>query len=1382
MFSPEATIHSARSSGRNPRRRQRKDSDSGRLHPQRKRSKLSDDSFASPSDAHANGNSSLLMNGHASSGDVDGSLVLVNMPVRDRKPPKRGIKDDASILLTKNDNYSVKKLPSFPAELSNSSIPFRAFTLPSAGFALALTSTHALAWDYTAPHVPTKTLTLPLPFGLKPSDPLPLGAVVRNGPTNEFGVLALAPSSGKITFWENVDSAETRSHFPQRHQGVDGSVGKLYSGEVITGLVDIEHAGYIIIFSSGRLAQLTLRDSQGRPSITVNALQTPSSSGGSFFSFTGFLGSTIRKAIASVKSRASTSKGQMEVIAATKNGVFRFWDLSWTGQQVFKKEVDMYTQIIQALEAGTAPELRGQHEAHILDFAIMEPEKEQGIVSLLVLVALSGRNSLDHSLLEIDLSGNAGMVSRAIPLRTLHETQLSKEPTGTLLLPYPGHTALVQLSGAIVVASVAEPEESPDAQLLSDSGRPSLPFQDTIYFRQDRHVHFSGYGLERNTRKDRQSSALVFVQGYGILHISTLPPATDDEQVGRHKVTARSKLEQATFFSTVPGNVIDFSIKSRYTFGQEETENAAEEISFGILSSSFDFIEKVAVPMEEQMSKRSDNLRNLISHLRSDYPPLSFKVTWQLLWNAEKLAAARQLWRVYEARLRDQEIHPDAYLERPLICDLVRNLHERYKTPIRPELGETDPVRQFFVKDIHHLEIILPWAWQTLRMFYIDKKDKTRAAVMQRLSEADDVVISTLETGVKFRVENIENYGLDPDSLRDGVLKPGKGYDLLPQFWTSTHNLVSCLRSLSDVGRNMAAENFEQGTREEQAMKIGRDNARMVKLCCQSHIERSQWMLEHSDPRKVDAGMKLRAEYDIKVQPLHIYGLLEIGLVTEAMNLAENYRDMPTLARLIWDEHRYLTHHKATTSSKMEEAECQVKLNRISERISRYFDTYGEDWAEAYYSRYIAEHKASRLFMKDIVNQTALTKFLRADPSRAKLSWINSVLREKDYKGAGAALFGTWKKQESNAWCKKVELSISKLSLLAQQQEAPSANDSEADLHFMAMFKKTTGESELSLDLDTVDPVQRLLSRAEEQLEYAGIQDKLYQRIQPIVSGALDSDSAIQLLIDEFGQGKLTDRPAHQQLLRQGFEDMINNRVMEPALLVDVLTLMTYEEGDAPRDALESNEFAFALRALALSWNDMDRTTRDSTLRIIWKRLLIRDDWAAMNTATFESDLKKQEHLAYTWAGWTYQNLLRMLEANSVFGVIRPGKVEDYIGAGCTNGELCIRFGSEDLRSPIINDNLADDEILQANIEKHGLVRWFDQAAVAAREFLEVEKERIAATTGVAAVQAAAGGNDDDMYDSESESASANAEASASDVFEGDDEQSGQDVEMQDDE
>lgn len=99
MFSPEASIQSARSSLRNPKRRPRKDSDGLQQQHRRKRSKLNDETLHAPSDVYLNGSASPLMNGHAVQ-SAENSLVVVDMPVREKKAaPKRALKEDNGLYL-----------------------------------------------------------------------------------------------------------------------------------------------------------------------------------------------------------------------------------------------------------------------------------------------------------------------------------------------------------------------------------------------------------------------------------------------------------------------------------------------------------------------------------------------------------------------------------------------------------------------------------------------------------------------------------------------------------------------------------------------------------------------------------------------------------------------------------------------------------------------------------------------------------------------------------------------------------------------------------------------------------------------------------------------------------------------------------------------------------------------------------------------------------------------------------------------------------------------------------------------------------------------------------------------------------------------------------
>lgn len=1108
--------------------------------------------------------------------------------------------------------------------------PYHATVLSSAGLALALTHNHAHVWDYSSSNGPTKVISLPLQFGLKNTDPLPLGAIVRNGPANDYGVIALAPSTGKISFWENIDSADTRSLYPQRSQGVESFV-KLYSGENITELVDVEHAGYVLVFSSGRLAQLTLRDSQGRPSINTTVLSAPSGSNGSFFSFKGLLGGSARKTIASVQSRSSQSKGHMEVISATRSGTFQIWDLSWSGQHNHIRDIDAHESILTAVQADLTPEIRSQQDVQLLDFAIMKQREGLKSATVLALVARTGRETLDYFLLQLELWEDV-MVTRAIPVRNFQQPHLTKDPVAKLLLPHHGHTAYIQFPRAIFVASLVQSEDDgPEAQLRADAGLLNLPYQDTIYFRDDLNVEFSGSALEEPARKDDCATALFFVHGYGLLQITAQPPPTDEKDRERIKVTARSKLEQSTFFSTIPGNVIDFSVKSRYSFEEDETAEAALHISAKILKSSYEYLEKVTSSMDDQFRKRAFALKTLITQLQAEYPELPYPTKWKLLWHAEKLAACHKLWNWYEDKLQDQKAHPETYPEKIMMDEIVKAVHERYKTALDPEAGETDRVRNFLLKDVDNIYILLPWGWHSLRAFYMKDDRREKPSVLQRLSEATDLMLVVLETAFEFRKASMELYGLDPGSLQDGILKPNHGYDRLSHhFWTSSHNIVSSIRSLVDVGRNLAIESYEEGHWIALAAKIGKDNPRMVHLGCQTHLERFQWGLAQSDEKPREMGRELRNEWNTNVRPKHILGLGEIGLATEGMELAEQYRDMPTLVDLIWEESNWLESEKASTRSKMEQAESTVKLNRIKERISRYFESYGDDWAGAFYSKYIKEGQAAQLFLKEYHDQPALTRFLRADPSRARMSWINDVTGEKDYETAATTLFEASTKQETNAWCQRVELSMAKLAMLCGEEKKSSS----------------IGQSAASQRPENpkFEKARMQQSKAiESQLEYTKIQEELYERLLPVITGALDDDTAIELLMAEFGQGHLAARPALQSILKEGFSNLIHNRVIDPVLMIDILTLMQPSENEELISNVQNNEFYYALKVLILNWSSIHRTTRESVLKLIWKRLIIRDDWTAINNTKDVSDAQLNDILLQTATGWTFRSLSSLI-------------------------------------------------------------------------------------------------------------------------------------------
>ncbi|KAF4313126.1 Nucleoporin [Botryosphaeria dothidea] len=1300
MFSPDASFHGVHGAlSRNPRRRQRHDSDSAKNQPDRKRSKISDTTFLDPASPAVNGNGPPGLNGHTVNGDEKRRSALRHeIPVREKKhsaAPARSVKGDGSTTLTKSPNYSLKQLPSLPEPLrSNSHEDYRAFVLPSTPYAVAFTREHAFVWDYTTPvPTPSSSRTLSLPYPLKRSEPLPVGSLVNTGPSGDLGLIVVHPTSGKIKFWENVDSAESLSLFQQRRQGIEGSVGNLLSGETVVDIVDAEHAGFVLVFSTGRVAQLTVRDSQGRPHISVQFLRSQQQNNSSSFfgnlsSF--FSGSGWNRDVTAVKVRPSQLKGQLEVVVATGSGSFQVWDLNWAGQHALKEEINARQELLAAFEAGVIPEMRGNGTSvRVLDINIFDEPKVQALddsvvaasssIGLLALVALSRPAGTRYGIVEVDLIGSVAKVARMIPLDTFagDPTQQTAK-TGKLLVPAPGHTAFAILNNALVITSLLEPNESPDMQLVVDVGTAPRPFQDVVCFRKERNLRFVGYALEESSRKTKQSSCVIFARGIGAIRVTAVAPSLDGKDPERSRATAKSRISQAVWFGSAPDSIFDFSAKPDFTFEYQEIETAALQISQEVLDSSSEHIPVGLASQSQQLALRAGALANLAKHLKENYPPLSRVVKWQLLWNAEKLASAQGVWDYYEERLKLKTPH------KPLLDEIVDMLHERHKSELRPELGELDPIRQWFVKDVSKMHIMIPWAQLSVREVYKEGVKDYRTLILL-VSEADDICLNALEKSFSFRRDHLFDYGLEAEELDYNILTTG--YEGLPLPWTSNPNIVNSIRSLVDLAREMVWQISEEEGELPFSKKVAGDNPRLVKLCCQVHMERYRWCLAQPDDKTRATGQALKQEFESNIRHNQVTSLAKIGMAESGMIIAERLKDMRTLVSLVWDELNFLGEERDNTDNEEEERHFENSLKKLEQRIRTYFERFGQAWADALFASHIHLNKSGMMLDKRSVGQELLTQFLRARPAYAKLTWINDILGENDFASASQALIHVGTKQETRDWSKKVEMSLAKLSLLAAEADGKTG---------------------------AIDNPRAQRARCDSELRLLELQEKVYRHIKPTIDGALDDDSAIDLVMMDYGTLFVKDRPALQQLLKRGFEETIAHRSLDAGLLIDILTLMDHAQHEPGSQDISGRQNFLAFQALAASEGILDKVTWEGSLKLAWKRTFLCDDWEAINNTVQQADAQVQLALENTLIFWTlkqgYQSGL--WEKHPSLQLLSPSEVLD---AGCRAEELQSRFPSEDLRDPIIKDNIKDDDDLQGFLSACRLDYWYAEIKELAR-------------------------------------------------------------------
>lgn len=1010
----------------------------------------------------------------------------------------------------------------------------------------------------------------------------------------------------------------------------------MFSGEKILEIINAEHAGFVLRFSSGRIAQLTIRDPQGRPRISTHFLRTDNGGTGGILGGlkSVFTGSGWRRDVTSIKTSPADSRGRMRVVAMTSGGSVLIWEITWQGQPTFKGDFSAHGEIFDMLRSDPSLEATGGAATNVIDFAVQNTPRRPGEVAivgslglkLLVLVALAAPDAATYALVEITLTNTITTAQRLLPLvsyaappimDSLHHVQL--------LLPKAEHTAFVIFRHAVLLVSLAAGEGSPNNQLLSEAQRTPIPYQDVIHFRQDESLDLIAWSAEDPGAKSSAASCVVFTKSSGIVRV-----IANEMDHAATRVTAKSRLEQAVFFGSLAGNLLDLTRKPDVAFSDGEVEDAATDISREILTTNTPYLTTATSSMDALLDYRLKALRDLASILSRNYHPLPYKAKWRLLWDAEKMAAARALWICHERRVGKKDAKTKS-----LLPELLKMVHEKIKSGTDVKAGEVDPLRQWFLKDLHRMEKMTPWAYQAVHGLKKDSQVQDKQAILQLCSDSDDILFAVLETALRFRQENAAVYGIDPKTLEGGVLKPGH-YEGLSEPWTSTQPIITAAQQHAERSREWAVKYYPAqdpaaapaSPDVDLADKVLHENHRVVKLCCQSTIERYRWLLEHDEQGQRAKGQEMRKWFSNTLRPGLILPLATIGLIDEGMQLAEELSDVTSLVSLSLDELQYCEDEAQDKTLKpSQEKERQARYAKRRAQVQKFADKYGEQWTNDFNKQLVKQQRYSDLLEKHYSSKRALVQSFHKDPNLARLSWINDAVEEKDFVDTSQMLIAATK-YESNAWCKKSELSLAKLALLADE---PSLV---ADVN-TSVSSATPFKQELKLQNSC-------------ELGLLSIQERLYNHIHPTSQGSLDEVAAVELLMEKFGKDAVQNRSSLQKLLEHGLSQLIHHRAMEPELLIDTLTLIDQNHSDAdPEDRRNvdicGREFVMALQVLNLAdfgGHGKDKAEkadkeRETLLKLIWKRCYVRDDWEANNNTGSKNDAVVREMLEQTALFWT---------------------------------------------------------------------------------------------------------------------------------------------------
>ncbi|RAL05676.1 putative nuclear pore complex subunit Nup133 [Aspergillus ibericus CBS 121593] len=1286
MFVPKALSSTA--SLRNPRRRQRTNSDESPKLPSAKRQR----SVLRQEDSESSSKSlteHLVKRGlqECPSTSLEEDLAIAeslnvhrSIPIRiAKRPDKHEDGGDGTVVL----------LPTLPDQVLGLQSGKGSFGT-SHGYALALTSSHAIIWPYattTPSSSPSDVFTLAIPESCTDSsDDIPLGLLLSAAAGGAPGLMVVMPHSGKVIYWETVSSAASLGFARQKQFGLQGCMHGLLSGEHATEVLNSEPSGVVVIFSTGRIAHITIRDPQGRPAVTASFLRN--SSGGGKAGLLGSLrnafgGGFYRKDIAAVHAGESHQRGQRDVIIATSIGLFEVWDTHWNNGSMLKQQFDVEYLLREALGLQSQDET-DDHRLRVLDFALSEAESDDishldGSHSWFItaVVVCDSRISWDMFVVQMRLSDDVRIISttaidsHGLPAR-LDFSQVK------LFVPRPGQIAFILVGQSVLLLSLPaseQPAVSQDAVSGTHQGR---IFRDVIPLRSGESYEILGSGCESGIGEESSAACLLMVRDFGIIRITAVLNERTNDHVDVGRITAKHKIEQAIFYGTMTKNPLDLTSPDGLGFPVNETEQAALEICWELMRSASGFIPSSGISVDQNLKLRAKALDDLALLLTQQNKALRREVWWELLWGAEKLAAQRAMWKL------EDESRKCGSRTSTLLAHIIDLMSEKFKTKIEKQSGDCDPVRHWFLYDTYQMEHIVPWIFNAIRP---QKGNSTKQGrrMSEQLLEASELSLAVLETAFRYRDEHSSRYGISDGYLEDGVL--ASDYNGLAEFWTSQRygyvefghlldlELDSCRAWIQQTGVGIELPD------DQTVQRIAKNSAKQLHVLGHMHCERVRWLSAQEDQKLVDEGLTTEHAH-IKQRKWQLFKLAGIGHLEDAINLAEQFRDMGALVELIIELQDQTKSLVVSESSLGRVANVDDDASeQLSKRISFYFERFGEPWADAFFSRQITMGQSGILFaMKKF--QPFVTRFLRKHPGYLRLGWINDVIGENNYEYAARSLEKLATKHESDIWSHRVELSLAKLANLAAWEES-------------AMPDSLV--------------VRRNIRRLEDFAEIDAVQEVIFAYIAPVLHSAIDEKAEIDIAVENFRKPTAGDRPSLNEIFNEALAKIVTRQVLGLDELVDLLTLINLAQiSQSGPDEIVGKQFYLALRIIRLSCDQRDSHSNAALQRLVWRRCMIDSDWEQTGEMA-EQIGTNMESLLYGTA--LFRTLCWCLkdardEDSNYPKLFVPKTPHDVLFNESEADLISSRFPPE-RRVRISRDLARENEILHQQMERGKLDFWF---------------------------------------------------------------------------
>ncbi|ORX86289.1 hypothetical protein BCR32DRAFT_290138 [Anaeromyces robustus] len=660
-----------------------------------------------------------------------------------------------------------------------------------------------------------------------------------------------------------------------------------------------------------------------------------------------------------------------------------------------------------------------------------------------------------------------------------------------------------------------------------------------------------GYGIDRskiwNPEADTQESIHILCRNKKIfdieISIENIYYENHSEYIDSKKHALYSFLEQVVFFDN-DENPIYFELPN---CSISDLEIVAKQLSDNILNSKSEFLPPV-IDLKSYLYEKLLRLQKIIDFLKekNKLNEISLSSKLGLFWNAEKEAAAIELWRYANSKIGKSDNNNKPYLN--ILAQIITAFYRNKN--ISPE--RDDIIRSFFYNYVADLPYLL-------KFIPISQSEDEQI-------EINEIILTILEAAYNYRKQNGLDYGLNQDSI-SGVEPWTASEAILNIFQTNFENTEAYLNNnkiYPDI-ENMNDTNIKSNVEKRKIMED--QLVKLASLTLKIFNERIAFIKK---TEMVAVLKSLQDEY-LEKRSSFIKPLAQINRIQTAIELAEEYHDFETLVELSIDD---------------------------EEKQHYYIDQYCNEYADILFDKLQLRNNYCKLLEQDDKYNVILKNYF--DKKNIPLiSWIHDI-KLKNYDSAYRKLIkskGIMKQTQ-----RKQQLSIAKLSLIAAKKrkmmKLKKMNEddiklADTELAYYNKLQKT------AFQLKFVDILkaykEKLINGFKDNPEYENLSEEEKQKPENIIN----------IYYQDEGFQYKNEYKSFYDLQKKYSKEILSENMIQIDEFIDFLTF----EGLLLTGDNSIENFLYAIQFYRYLEDEIPEDDRECVLQGLWRRAVLNTNW-----------------------------------------------------------------------------------------------------------------------------------------------------------------------------